>query len=111
MDTLQTRLSPKDAGIRAAEIFREIMPDQTQNRMLLEGLDYDDKGDVWQVTLGFDTVRDMLTPHPLAANIEGTLRRMADAFAERHAEREVVREFRTIYLKAADGSFVKMDNH
>ena len=113
MDTLQNRISPKDAGVLGVQLFKEVMPAETYDRVLLEGLVLDEVNDRWEVTVGFDTLR---TIPDAERNIGGiyTGTSAVDTLARRllgkTVAQEIVREFRTLYLKAADGSFVKMDN-
>ena len=109
MDGAQSKLSPKDAGAMGIQSFKEIMPEQSSQRVLLEGLEYDPDMDTWAVTIGFDTLR----PVPVARIVgpfQNALGSLIESLVERTVESEVVREFRTLYLKASDGSFVKMEH-
>ena len=113
MDTLQNRLSPKDAGVLGVALFKEIMPLQSSDRVLLEGLNFDDENNLWEVTIGFDTFRilpETQTIRPRFFGQSSAVRQLIESMAEKKIEQETVREFRTVYLKATDGSFVKMDN-
>lgn len=111
MDTLQNRISPRDAGVLGVQFFREVMPADTFDRVLLEGLELDEVDDRWEVTVGFDTfraTRGVGKAFPGIYDIGSSS--LSEMVLGKTAALDVVREFRTVYLKAADGSFVKMDN-
>ena len=113
MDTLQNKISPKDAGALGVKFFQDVMPSGSFDRVLLEGLELDDVNNRWEVTVGFDSVRALPKPEKVIPSIFAisAISRFVDEMSEKVVEQEIVREFRTVYLKASDGSFVKMDNH
>ena len=98
MDTLQTRISPKQAVARGFEEFESLFEGNRLKYVLLEGLFYDDTTDEWRVTIGFDTGRTKESGGPFAAAGLGG------------KTSEPIREFRTIYLRGDDGSFVRLDH-
>ena len=102
MDGTQSKLSPRDAGSWGIQSFKEIMPEESSKRVLLEGLEYDTRTDLWAVTVGFDTTRLVPQVWPTTASIA--------ALGPPYGDKEIVREFRTLYLKASDGTFVKMEH-
>ena len=110
MDGAQARISPKEAGTVGVRLFEEIMSEHHPERVLLEGLASDERKGQWLVTVGFDTVRRSVAPKTLKVtrpnlNALGTL---LESLSPGEYKREVVREFRTLTLKASDGSFVKL---
>ena len=108
MDGVQSKLSPKDAGAMGIQSFKEIMPEQSSQRVLLEGLEYDPDMDTWAVTVGFDTVRSAPEPTVMLGSKPSPVDQLRDWVIARKVESEVVREFRTFILNAKDGSLVKM---
>ena len=109
MDGAQARLSPKDAGAKGIESFKQIMPLESYHRVLLEGLELDADSDRWIVTIGFDSIRPVLK-QPFSSGYDNALLKMFGSIAEKPVESEVVREFRTFILDASDGRFVKMEH-
>ena len=108
MDGTQSKLSPRDAGSLGIQSFKEIMPEESSKRVLLEGLEYDTRTDLWAVTVGFDTTRLVPQVWPTTASIAANPH--ISALGPPYGDKEIVREFRTLYLKASDGTFVKMEH-
>ena len=98
METLQDRISAKAAVDAAFGHFKELFGTAHTSHVLLEGLEYFDRDDEWRVVIGFDSGRHKDTGGPLLAVGIGP------------KTIEPIREFRTIYLDARDGSFRRMDN-
>lgn len=113
MDTLQNRISPKDAGLLGVQFFKDVMPPENYDRVLLEGLELDEDNNRWEVTVGFDTFRaipEATMRIPGQHDTGSSIKSLIDSMVGKVIKPEIIREFRTVYLKAADGSFVKMDN-
>lgn len=98
MDTLQDRMNAKAAVDAAFVHFRELFGSARTTHVLLEGLEYLDSEDQWRVVIGFDAGRHKDSGGPLLTMGLGP------------KTTEPIREFRTIYINARDGSFVRMDN-
>ena len=97
MDTLQGRISPKRAIDEAFKTFRDFFSGVRTMHILLEGLEYLEVGDEWRVTIGFDSGRSKETGGPFVSAGLG------------QKTSEPIREFRSIYLNAKDGAFLRMD--
>ena len=97
MDTLQDRINAKAAVNAAFGHFKDLFGSARTSHVLLEGLEYSDSADEWRVVIGFDTGRQKETGSP----VDGVLGRKTT---------EPIREFRSIYINACDGSFVRMEN-
>lgn len=91
-----TKLTPKEAVQKAYEYFDDLMGGRTHlNHRLLEGVRFDEHEETWDVTIGFDIGREKTA----GAKIDFL-----------RSEREPIREFRLVKVKADDGSFISMDN-
>ena len=108
MDGAQSKLSPKDAGAMGIQSFKEIMPEQSSQRVLLEGLEFEPDQDIWVVTIGFDSWRVVPEPEVLHESAFSALKKVILDMHDKTVVRQIVREFRTVYLNARDGTFVKM---
>lgn len=89
------RLSPKEAVDAAFKHFKDLFGGRHFNHLLLEGVKFDDTKDVWEITFGFDIGREK--------RASGQLSIFGD-------EREPIREFRVIRLRAHDGAFLELDH-
>ncbi|MBN2760161.1 MAG: hypothetical protein JXQ79_06655 [Rhodobacteraceae bacterium] len=91
-----TKITPKEAVQKAYEYFDDLMEGRAHlNHRLLEGVRFDEHEKTWDVTIGFDIGREKKT----GAQIDFL-----------RSEREPIREFRLVKVKADDGSFISMDN-
>ena len=98
MDDANTIIKARDAIQSAFDLLEQYFPATDRRNTLLEGLEYLDSEDQWRVVIGFDTGRHKESGGPLLTMGLGP------------KTTEPIREFRTIYLNARDGSFVRMDN-
>ena len=96
MDTVEQRLSPKEAIDAGFRVFREFFAGTRTSHVLLEGLEFFEKEDRWSVTIGFDTERRREKREGLAALTLGG------------NTSEPIREIREFLVDAKDGSFVRM---
>lgn len=94
MEAVREDISAKEAIGVAFKIFEEFIETQKISNVLLEGIEYLDGKNVWAVTIGFDFGRVRTTGSP---------------FTLTHEVTEPIRETRTIFLRAVDGEFVKME--
>lgn len=101
MDTAHPWIQPKQAIDAAFVLFEQFMG--SRERILLEGLHLDQGLNQWAVTIGFDSEREVPGKPDISLLAAGmTFNRLP------HHEKH--REFRTFFLSASDGSFVKMTN-
>ncbi len=97
MDTLHARISPKAAVAAGFQLFRELFAGARTSHVLLEGLDYVEHEDAWHVRIGFDAGRNKET---------------GGAFANAGIGQKTVeplREYRSFYLNATTGDFIRVE--
>lgn len=84
------QLSAKDAVACAFREFHDLFLDTAVEYVLLEGVEYDETGNLWIVTIGFDIGRKN-RGHPLLGQGDQPLR-----------------EKRKLYIDGTDGRFLRM---
>ena len=95
MASTERKLSPRQAVDTAFEQISGLFPKKVLNRLLLEELRYEEKRNLWEVTIGFD-----VEPKK-QAHKQFPFLNVSDS-------NELIREFRVIRLKADDGKFVEL---
>ena len=99
MASTERKLSPRQAVDTAFEQISGLYPKETLNRLLLEGLRYEEKRNLWEVTIGFNVETE-----------KHALNLKQFPFVKVGDNSDSVREFRVVRLKADDGEFVELDN-
>lgn len=89
-------LSAEQAIEKAFEYFNKLVRPDRKSHVLLEGLELSHDDKEWVVTIGFDIGREKVTSGG-----------MSSFFPDR--AREPIRQFSTIHIDAADGSFIKLE--
>ena len=99
MASAERKLSPRQAVDTAFGHISGLYPKETLNRLLLEGLRYEEKRNLWEVTIGFNVETE-----------KHALNLKQFPFVKVSDNNDSVREFRVVRLKADDGEFVELDN-
>ena len=99
MDALQEKIAPKRAVECGFEVFREMFDESHLRHVLLEGLELDDDEGAWKVSIGFDAGRTRVRGAGAALVKPAT-----------DTETEPIREIRTIWLRADDGTFMRLES-
>ena len=97
MDTPQRRITPKEAVALGFSEFENLFDRKSLKHVLLEGLELVEETDQWRVTIGFDSgsFKEYSAPFVVQGLGEKT--------------KEPIRAFRSVYLRADDGRFVRME--
>ena len=93
MEDTRRKLSPKEAVTAAFEYFQDLYPQKQFMHLLLEGIKYNPRGNLWEVTIGFDLGREYKVSNQLE-------------FAGKKIE--PIREFRVIRLEDGNGEFMEL---
>ena len=98
MDGAQTGLKAKDAIDAGFKYFKEFFDGKTMQNVLLEGLEYHEKDELWTVTIGFDLTRTKENHDSLG--LFGAMLVQKEQYTSR--------ESREFTIRDADGSCVRM---
>lgn len=92
-EAVESGLTAKDAIAAGFALFRDFYSGEDIRNVLLEGLEFDQARNEWDVSIGFDLGRKKTKGSQLSF-LEET--------------QEPIREIRTIRIKGDDGAFVRM---
>ena len=95
MDTVEKRLDADQAIEKAFNYFEKFFSKTPVTAVLLEGLEYEDVGDRWRVVIGFD--------------LRGRNTETRDTTLFSKTTIVPLREMRTFYISARDGSMKSME--
>lgn len=95
-------MQPKEAIQKAKDIVADMFADENPLNIGLEEIEYDDRDNVWLVTVGFDRVRsDLARLSSVTAELTGVQPKLA-LFR---------REYKIVSIQDKDASMVSIKNH
>ena len=95
-------MQPKQAIQKAKDIVAEMFADENPLNIGLEEIEYDDRDDVWKVTVGFDRLRsDLVRLSNVTAELTGAQPKLA----------LFKREYKVVSINAQDAAMVSIKNH
>lgn len=95
-------MQPKEAIKKAKDIVADMFADENPLNVGLEEIEYDERDDVWMVTVGFDRVRsDLARLSNVTAELTGVQPKLA----------LFKRGYKVVSIKSDDATMVSIKNH